>query len=174
MKEKRIYLFILLGMAVSLLGIAGASYSLYKSSPKGTTMGSIANWSFSVNGKPTTFLINMGTNAKNTQNGMIAPGSYGEFELNLDANGTDSDVFYKINFQNLKGKPNNLNFYLDNKYTSKIDLNSDILKGKIDHGENMNKKIIIYWKWDNSNENENIVQGSVISFDIIIVGSQIA
>ena len=38
----------------------------------------------------------------------------------------------------------------------------------------MNKKIIIYWKWDNSNENENIVQGSVISFDIIIVGSQIA
>ena len=67
-----------------------------------------------------------------------------------------------------------MNFYLDNKYTSKIDLNSDILKGKIDHGENMNKKIIIYWKWDNSNENENIVQGSVISFDIIIVGSQIA
>ena len=67
-----------------------------------------------------------------------------------------------------------MNFYLDNKYTSKIDLNSDSLKGKIDHGENMNKKIIIYWKWDNSNENENIVQGSVISFDIIIVGSQIA
>ena len=174
MKEKKIYLFIILGVAVSLLGIAGASYSLYKSSPRGKTMGSIANWSFSVNGKPTTFMINMGTNAKNTQNGMLAPGSYGEFELNLDANGTDMAVFYTVTFQNLKGKPKNLNFYLDNNYTNKINLNSDVIKGKILFGENMYKKITIYWKWDETGENENIVEGTILSFDIVIVGSQVA
>ena len=38
----------------------------------------------------------------------------------------------------------------------------------------MYKKITIYWKWDETGENENIVEGTILSFDIVIVGSQVA
>lgn len=171
MKEKKIYLFIILGMAVSLLGIAGASYSLYKSSPRGKTVGAIANWNFKVNGASSTFAINLAVGAKNTVDGKLAPGSYGSFTMNLDATGTDTDVNYQITFKNVKGKPNNMKFYLDKDYTTEINLDGGTIKDTIAFGEDMRKNVTIYWNWDNTTK-DNVYQGSTISFDIIIVGSQ--
>lgn len=174
MKEKNIILFVLLGILLCLFGIAGASYSLYKSSPRGKSMGAIANWNFNVNGSNDTFAINLATNASNTQDGQIMPGSYGSFGIRLDATGTDMDVNYKITFKNLKGKPNNLNFYLDENYTQKIELDKETIKGVIEFGDNMVKTVTIYWKWDYDGiGNDNISQGSMLSFDIVVVGSQI-
>ena len=116
MKEKNIILFVLLGTLLCLFGIAGASYSLYKSSPRGKSMGSIANWNFTANGSSSTFAINLATNATNASDGKIMPGSYGSFDIKLDATGTDTDVNCKITFENIIGKPDNLNFYLDSDY----------------------------------------------------------
>lgn len=175
MKEKNIILFVLFGMLLCLLGIAGASYSLYKSSPRGKTLGSIANWNFTVNGSSSTFAINLATNASNTQDNQIMPGSYGSFGIMLDATGTDMDVNYKITFKNLKGKPNNLNFYLDSDYTQLIELDKETISDVIKVGDNMVKTVTIYWKWDyNGAGDDNISQGSILSFDIVVVGSQIS
>lgn len=174
MKEKNIVLFVILGMLLCLFGIAGASYSLYKSSPRGKTMGAIANWNFTVNGSSSTFAINLATNASNIQDGKIMPGSYGSFDIRLDATGTDTDVNYKITFNNLKGKPDNLNFYLDSAYTRKIELDKDTISDVIKFGDNMVKNVTIYWKWDyNGSADDNMYQNSILSFDIVVVGSQI-
>ena len=173
MKEKNIILFVLLGTLLCLFGIAGASYSLYKSSPRGKSMGSIANWNFTANGSSSTFAINLATNATNASDGKIMTGSYGSFDIKLDATGTDNDVNCKITFENIIGKPDNLNFYLDSDYTQKIELETDAIKDVIKFGKNMTKTITIYWKWDYEG-NDNAFQNSALSFDIVIVGSQIA
>ena len=173
MKEKNIILFVLLGTLLCLFGIAGASYSLYKSSPRGKSMGSIANWNFTANGSSSTFAINLATNATNASDGKIMPGSYGSFDIKLDATGTDTDVNCKITFENIIGKPDNLNFYLDSDYSQKIELETDAIKDVIKFGKNMTKTITIYWKWDYEG-NDNAFQNSALSFDIVIVGSQIA
>lgn len=173
MKEKNIILFVLFGMLLCLLGIVGASYSLYKSSPRGKSIGSIANWNFTVNGSSSTFAINLATNATNTTDGKLMPGSYGSFGIRLDATGTDTDVNYKISFKNIKGKPSKLNFYLDSSYTQLIELDKDTINDVIKFGDNMIKTVMIYWKWD-YNGNDNVVQDSILSFDIVVVGSQVA
>ena len=136
-------------------------------------MGSIANWNFTANGSSSTFAINLATNATNASDGKIMPGSYGSFDIKLDATGTDTDVNCKITFENIIGKPDNLNFYLDSDYAQKIELETDAIKDVIKFGKNMTKTITIYWKWDYEG-NDNAFQNSALSFDIVIVGSQIA
>ena len=174
MKEKKVVLFVLLGIILSLVGIGGASYSLYKSSPRGRTSGAIANWNFTVNNSKDTFSIDLAKNANNVNNGKLAPGSYGSFDIKLDASSTDVDVNYKITFNNLKGKPDNLNFYLDSAYTRKIELDKDAISDVIKFGDNMVKNVTIYWKWDyNGSADDNMYQNSILSFDIVVVGSQI-
>lgn len=172
MRERKVVLIILFGMILSLIGIGGASYSLYKSSPRGKTSGAIANWSFSVNGSKDTFSIDLATNASNTTNGKLAPGSYGSFDIRLDASSTDMDVDYKITFSELKGKPANLNFYLDEEYLNEIDLSDAQIDGVIKFGDNMIKVVTVYWKWD-YNGNDTSYQGTVMSFNINVVGSQV-
>lgn len=172
MKERNIILFVLVGMLLSLVGLGGASYSLYKSSPRGKTSGAIANWSFSVNGSRDTFAIDLATNARNTLNGKLTPGSYGSFDINLDASSTDMDVNYMITFSNLKGKPANLNFYLDKNYVTEIDLVSTKIDGVIKYSDKMIKTVTVYWEWEYDGD-DNFDQGSVMSFNINVVGSQV-
>lgn len=173
MKEKKIILFVLLGIILSLCGIGGASYSLYKSSPRGRTSGAIANWSFYVNNSKDTFSIDLAKNAKNTSDGKLAPGSYGSFDINLDASSTDVDVNYKITFSDMKGKPTGLRFYLDENYTSEINLDETQISGIIYQGNNMVKTVTIYWKWNYNSVDDNDFQSETMSFNINIVGSQV-
>lgn len=172
MKERSVILIVFIGMALSLIGVGGASYSLYKSSPRGKATGAVANWSFSVNGSKDTFSINLATNARNTYDGKLAPGSYGAFDIKLDASSTDVDVNYLITFSNMKGKPASLNFYLDDKYANPIDLVNTKIDGVIKQSDNMVKTVTVYWKWD-YNGNDNISQSSILSFSINVVGSQV-
>ena len=172
MNERKIILFVLLGITFSLCGIGGASYSLYKSSPRGKTSGAIANWSFFVNNSKDTFSIDLAKNAKNISDGKLAPGSYGSFDIKLDASSTDVDVNYKITFSNMKGKPISLKFYLDENYTTEINLEETKIDGVIHQGDNMIKIVTIYWKWD-YNENDNDYQSETMSFNINVIGSQV-
>ena len=74
----------------------------------------------------------------------------------------------------MKGKPDNLNFYLDSAYTRKIELDKDTISDVIKFGDNMVKNVTIYWKWDyNGSADDNMYQNSILSFDIVVVGSQI-
>lgn len=173
MKEKKIILFVLLGMFLSLIGIGGASYSLYKSSPRGKTTGAIANWNFMVNGSKDTFSINLAANAVNTSNGKLAPGSYGSFDINLDASSTDTDVNYVITFNNLVGKPTNMRFYSDPNYVTELDLENAKIDGVIKQSDNMVKTVTIYWKWTYEGAEDNLYQDKVLSFNINVVGSQV-
>ncbi len=173
MKEKKVVLFVLLGIILSLVGIGGASYSLYKSSPRGRTSGAIANWNFTVNNSKDTFSIDLAKNANNVNNGKLAPGAYGSFDIKLDASSTDVDVNYKITFSNMKGKPVSLKFYLDENYTTEVDLEKTQLNGIIYQGDNMVKTVTVYWKWDYNGIDDNDYQDKTMSFNINVIGSQV-
>jgi len=173
MNEKKTVKFIIIGLILALFIIGGATYALYQSTPRGKAMGAIANWSFKVNNAVNTFKINMATNAKNTVEGMLAPGSYGSFDIRLDASGTDCDVNYLVEFANVKGRPQKLKFYLDAEYTNEL-LLEETLSGVINYGNNMVKIITVYWNWEYGNglDNQNIMSGEM-TFDINITGSQV-
>lgn len=174
MNEKKTFKFIIIGLVLSLFIIGSATYGLYQSSARGKAIGAIANWSFKANNSVSTFKINMATNAKNTVEGMLAPGSYGSFDIRLDASGTDSDVNYIVEFANVIGKPENLKFFLDSENTKEIKLEEEKLKGVIKYGNDMSKVITIYWNWEygNSLDNQNMISAEM-TFDINITGSQI-
>lgn len=174
MNEKKTIIFIIIGLILTLIGVGGATYALYQSNPRGKAMGSIANWNFKVNNMQSTFKINMNTNSKNTVEGMLAPGSYGSFDIRLDASGTDCDVNYKVEFANMQGKPENLKFYLDEDYLNELLIPDETLTGVIKYGKNMVKVITIYWNWEYGadKDNQNIMGGEM-TFDVNITGSQI-
>jgi len=174
MNEKKTITFIVIGLILALIIVGGATYALYQSTPRGKAIGAIANWNFKVNDATSTFKINMNTNSKNTVDGMLAPGSYGSFDIRLDASGTDCDVNYKVEFANMQGKPENLKFYLDEEYQQELNIPEENLTGVIEYGKNMVKVITIYWNWEygSDKDNQNIIGGEM-TFDINITGSQI-
>lgn len=174
MNEKKTVKFIIIGLILALFVIGTATYALYQSTPRGKAMGAIANWNFKVNDATSTFKINMLTNAKNTVEGMLAPGSYGSFDIRLDASKTDCDVNYLVEFSNVVGRPKNLKFYLDEEYTDELILEEETLTGVIDYGKNMVKVITIYWNWEygTGTDNQNITSGEM-TFDVNITGSQV-
>lgn len=174
MNEKKTFKFIIIGLALALFIIGTATYALYQSNPRGKAIGTIANWNFKANNSVSTFKINMATNAKNTVEGMLAPGSYGSFDIRLDASGTDCDVNYIVDFENVVGKPENLKFFLDENNTEELKIEEENLKGVIKYGSNMVKVITIYWNWEygNSTDNQNMIS-TEMNFDINITGSQV-
>lgn len=117
----------------------------------------IAKWSFNVdfNMPQTSGIYNFAStrtdnNFSNVQEGTIAPGTYGEFEINIDATGTEADLVYEISL-NLIDKPTNLLFYSDSDKKEEILFENDdtiILKDFLTYND---AKVVqsrrIYWDW---------------------------
>ena len=70
----------------------------------------------------------------------IAPGTSGDFQIKIDATGSDVGINYKVNFVNEKNKPQNLIFtYDDERYENVTDI-AEELSGIIDaNAEEKNK-----------------------------------
>lgn len=76
-------------------------------------------------------------------------GTYGKFEIDIDASGTETDLMYTINI-NFENKPNNLKFYFDENLESEIKLNDNImnLRDSIKHQDSgILRTNVIYWNW---------------------------
>ena len=76
-------------------------------------------------------------------------GTYGKFEIDIDASGTETDLMYTINI-NFKNKPDNLKFYFDENLESEIKLNDNImnLRDSIKHQDSgILRTNVIYWNW---------------------------
>ena len=138
-------------LCISSFGIA--TWARYRSVTGSNVEAQIAKWSFKVNGEEEQFAdINLADTIAftNVEKTTIAPGTYGSFDLEIDASGSEVSLDYYIKI-NLTSKPTNLKLYSDSLFqneleviNNKIELEDEILLADID----IPVVKTIYWKWD--------------------------
>lgn len=189
MKEKTKKLMILLCVLLLLIGVGtgGYTYAKYRTAEKGGGQADIAKWSFKVGTEDEQIqnikLVN--TVDKDTLvNGKIAPGTSGEFFINLDATGSEVGVDYEVKFTNEQNKPSNIIFtYSGQQYHSLSEITA--IKGKIGLDDTTKtRRIQIVWTWEyetgtgeEMNENDILDTQEGIAdlnytFDVSVIGTQ--
>lgn len=189
MKKKAIIIIAIL-VAIVLSFIGGQTYSKYVSEVRGDGTAQIATWDFKVNGqKEEVQTISLGStyDSSTLVNGKIAPGTEGDFQIKVDATGSDVGIDYKIKFSDETNKPANLKFYYQEvEYNSILEL-GEALSGTINaDDENKSKTFDIKWKWNyetGSNPTEiasndkidtqNAQEITNYEFDVIVSGTQV-
>ena len=166
-----VILLISVFLCISSFGIA--TWARYRSITGGNVEAQIAKWSFKVNGEEEQFAdINLADTIDftNVTIDKVAPGTYGSFDLEIDASGSEVSLDYYIDID-VTEKPTNLAFYSDSLFQNKL----NIVNNKIEFEDeillpNINTPVTktIYWKWDYRTENlpsEEILQGYYSSID---------
>lgn len=189
MKKKAVIIIAIL-VAIILSFVGGQTYSKYVTEVRGDGTAQIATWDFKVNGqKEEVQTISLGStyDSSTLVNGKIAPGTEGNFQIKVDATGSDVGIDYKIKFSDETTKPANLKFYYQEvEYNSILEL-GEALSGTINaDDENKSKTFDIKWKWNyetGSNPTEvasndkidtrNAQEITNYEFDVIVSGTQV-
>ena len=188
-KKTKIVLLIIAIMVILVSFIGGQAYAKYMSRVTGNGVAEIACWNFKVNEneeKMQTISLDSTINNITLANGKVAPGTSGEFQIKIDATGSDVEILYTVNFANETKKPTNLKFiYRDKRYNSLLELRNEILGTIYAIGDDRQKIITIGWDWpyetgitDEEKEKNNIIDTkeakeiSNYTFDIIVDGKQ--
>ena len=157
-KDKIEVILTVISIIIVLIGcicIGQIAYSRFRTVNSGNVVAEIAKWNFKVvDGNPVTanaldFPVTRTDNNNQVSSGTIAPGTYGEFEIDIDARGTETALSYeiKIDFTN---KPTNLKFYSNQAKTNEITLNNGslVLSKTLSLSDvNSVQPNIIYWSW---------------------------
>lgn len=189
-KSKKIVLLIIAIIAILLSFLGGQTYAKYMSKVTGQGTADIASWSFKVNEneeKLQTISLKSTINNSTLVNNKIAPGTEGEFQIKLDATGSEVGINYVIKFENESQKPTNLKFTYDGKtYNSLTDLQQD-LTGLINANVEERVKILTVawnWKYETGNTAQEIAANDLVdtqnakqinnyTFDVIVSGTQV-
>ena len=174
-------------LLISSMFIAGYSFARYYKSIKiDTIQTSIARWNF--NSKNTLANINL-------SNEKIAPGSSGQFEIEVDATDSEVPVEYEIKVENETNIPRNMKFYVETKdengnvakteeKNSFAEIAIENLKGIIPVETNNQKRtVVVHWNWPFNEEDQTSIDSedatlnnNIVSldcgFDIQIIGKQ--
>lgn len=189
-KNKKIVLLIIAIIAILLAFIGGRAYAQYMSKVRGKGSAEVASWSFKVNEneeKMQTISLKSTMNNSTLVNNKIAPGTDGNFQIKLDATGTEVGINYVIKFENETQKPTNLKFvYNGNTYNSLEQLQKDLIGTINTNDEEKEKDIIIGWNWkyETGLNAQEILKSDMIdtkeakeirdyNFDIIVSGTQV-
>lgn len=189
-KKKKVLIVLGILLVVILSFIGGQVYSKYVARVKGEGIAEVATWKFKVNNQEEqvqTINLKSTYNNKTLINNKIAPGTSGEFNIIVDATGSDVGINYNINFMNESNKPKNLKFIYNNTEYDSIDKLTQVLSGTIDaNEEEKNKTFLIGWKWEyeTGNTDDEIAGNDVIdtqnakdisnyTFDIVVTGTQV-
>lgn len=189
-KSKKVIVLLIAIIAILLSFVGGQVYAKYMSKVTGQGTADIASWSFKVNGneeKLQTISLKSTMNNESLINNKIAPGTEGDFQIKLDATGSEVGINYVIKFENESKKPTNLKFTYDGKtYNSLFDLQQD-LTGIINANEaDKIKTLIIGWNWkyETGSTAQEIAENDLIdtqeakqmsnyTFDVIVSGTQV-
>ena len=155
-KNGMLKVIILIILVATLIALIGFAYARYVTSIGGQTQAQVAKWSFKVvDGDASTinvldFPITRTDNNREVDINTIAPGTYGMFEIDVDARGTETILNYGISIE-FTNKPQNMKFYADENMTSEIQLDSNgrLVLSKflsLDDVKNIQSNII-YWNW---------------------------
>ena len=96
----------------------------------------------------------------------IFPGSSGYFDIIINTQDYSFDSYYNLIFLNLKNKPQNLYFIIDDEKVNNIEEYTS-LYGSLEKGK---EKFIkrVYWKWDYESEESDEVKAD-FSFDVNLI-----
>ena len=194
MKKKTFILIAVIVVLCILALLAGTVWAKYISVLEAKGEAQIAKWSFrnnmKNNGKTVTDsqIQLQNTYRKETlNNGKIAPGTSGDFSIEIDGTGSDVAIEYIVEFNEKAGKkvkPSNLKFSLDEgkTYVNSIKELESQLQGVIyADEENKVKEFHILWEWPYETEpvdqNDQLDTQEATSiqdyaFDITITGTQ--
>lgn len=164
--------------------LTGGTLAKFVTEVEGTAEATVAAWKFEATGKNKTALtsIDMGRTVytKDTINeGVIAPGTQGSFDIVLDGSGSEVGIDYIVTISKPSGAdlPNDLVFKADST-TYKL---GDEIKGTINYAKEdtaMQKTITVNWEWDYGQDdtatvNDNDYAGKTWKLDIKATGTQI-
>lgn len=189
--KRRIVLLIVLIVAVLLSFFVGHTYAKYMAKVTGQGTVDIAGWNFTVNEKEDkiqTISLKSTINNETLINNKVAPGTEGDFQIRIDATGTEVGVNYSIKFENETEKPKNLKFTYDGKIYSSLDELQKVLTGIINaNDENKSKVLTIGWNWkyqtgiteaeikaNNIVDTQDAKKISDYTFDIVVSGIQLS
>ena len=171
--------------------VSGLVYAKYISMVKGTGSLQIAKWSFLVNNEREDFgELDLGEqkyNVKTISDGLIAPGTKGSFEVNINAEGTETGIDYTVKIDNIMNKPENLYFKVGNVECNTINELETALSGHFDADDtekNITKTVEWIWDYNTVNngktEEENDRQDTIdgenannFTFNILVTGTQV-
>ena len=150
MKKKAVIIIAIL-VAIILSFVGGQTYSKYITQVKGAGIADIAHWDFKVNNSEDIIqTINLASTINNDTlvNNKIAPGTSGNFKINIDASEAEVGINYKVEFTNEQNKPTNLKFIYNGLTYNSIKEIENKLEGTINATEeNKIKTISIDWEW---------------------------
>ena len=190
-KSKKIVLISLAIIAIVLAFIGGQAFAKYRSRVSGHGQAEVATWRFLVDGNDSetmsTISLQSTMNNNTLKGNKIAPGTEGDFDIDIDATGSDVGIDYAVVFSNETQKPTNLKFtYNGETYNTLSELQQDLTGtiGALDADKSIT--LNIGWKWDfqtgdtdeakaandliDTNEGKTITD---YSFDIIVTGTQV-
>lgn len=194
--KKKIGLIIVLAVIVVAI-ILGYTFSKYTESVTIGTSSAVAKWQFTgqiTNGEnsstgETTISLADTIDSETITSGNIAPGTSGEFQIIIDATGSEVDIDYTVELENETDKPTNLVFRYDgSKYSSLSELISSIASsGTISKtSEDQEDQTVTYnieWEWPYETTTDGVLQdeydlidGQTISdyvFTVKITGTQV-
>lgn len=185
-----IILLISIIMVSSSIGLY--AWAKYQSAVNGSATADVAKWTFKlVDGITETsdvidFEITRTDGNKHVIDGLLAPGTYGEFDIGIDAIGTETSLEYTIDVT-LQNKPRNLKLYSDSEKTKEITVvnNEFTVKGFMSLEDVKEIRIEkIYWEWPYETGTGNkVVDNDVIDTEdaaktvemqISVTGTQVA
>lgn len=188
-KKRLIIAIILLILMLAIFLIGGYTYSKYISQVRGKGVIDIAKWNFKVNNESSTMeTINLADSftPETIKDNKLAPGVKGDFDIVIDATECETGVQYAVNFENIKDKPQNLEYSYEDICVSDIKELEPYLTGIIHaNDEERTRTIKIYWNWRYENayspetvanvNEQDTIDGRTLSnhsFDIVVTGSQ--
>lgn len=191
-KSKKIIILLSLALILLISSIGGYTYAKYRTSVKGEVQADIAKWSFKVNEDSEqieTITLSDTIQGYIPENllaeGKIAPGTQGQFTINLDGTETEVGIAYDVIFVNEQNKPTNLTFTYGENTFSSLKKMQPYLMGIIDADEqDKTREITIGWEWQyETGTEEEITANDIIdtqegiadldyTFDIVVIGTQ--
>ncbi len=154
-KNKILKVVAILIILILLVTLIRYGWARYISSKEGDATAQVAKWSFKVvDGIPETedvldFAITRTDNNNEVKEGKLAPGTYGEFKIEIDATGTETNLTYEIMI-NLKNKPKNLKIYKDKNKKEEINVENNMLDIKkfLTYTDAQTVQTeMLYWSW---------------------------
>lgn len=189
-KNKKILIGVGVLIALILAFIGGNVLAKYQTQVVGDGVANVAQWSFNVNGYgPTiqTIAINKNYREDTLINGRIGPGTEGDFDIILNATGSEVGVDYTVAFLNEQNKPANLKFRYEGEEFNTLEQLATKLTGTIDANDSNKIKFLnITWFWDYETGNaDQISQNDILdtnagidalnyTFDVVVTGTQVA
>lgn len=182
--NKKIKIAIILIAIILIAAITiSIAYSRYYTKGTGEGSATVAKWSFKVNEQTdnigTITLGNTASDNNEVAEGKIAPGTSGQFDVNIDATGSEVGIDYTIKIgQPSTAFPTNLKFYEDASHQKEIANLQDVgLAGSIGLADTTKTKTVsIYWDWEYGTDNdEDTLAGKnaeTITFDVFVTGIQ--